>query len=49
MMPHNYNELIQQLDVGTVAQNIGFYSLIMGMLLIIFVQHKALNERKSKP
>jgi hypothetical protein len=48
-MPRNFNEFIQQLDVGTVAQNIGFYSLIACMLLIILVQHSVLKQRKYKP
>lgn len=47
-MPRNYNELLQQLDIGTVAQNIGFYSLIIGMLLVILVQHSVLDKRKNK-
>jgi hypothetical protein len=48
MMPRNYNELLQQLDMGTVAQNIGFYSLITLMILVICVQHSVLNQRKNK-
>jgi hypothetical protein len=48
-MPHTFNELLQQLDVGTVAQNIGFYSLMTGMVLIILVQHSILKQRKYKP
>lgn len=47
-MPDNYNKIIQSLSVGTIYQNFGFYTLVVGMLLIIIVQLKVLDERKNK-
>ena len=39
-------ESTKALSVGSIAQNIGIYSIIFILLYIIIVQHKVLNERK---
>jgi hypothetical protein len=39
-------ESIRSLSVGTIAQNIGIYSIVFILLYIIIVQHKVIEERK---
>ncbi len=46
-MPTSYNEFFQQLSVGTITQNIGFYSLIGFMFLVILFQRSVLDKRKN--
>lgn len=43
----NYHALLQQVDVGTISQNIGLYALIMCLLLVISIQRSILNQRKK--
>jgi len=48
IMPLSYNEFVQQLDVGTAAQNFWFYLLIALMVWVICVQYTVLKKSKKR-
>ncbi len=46
-MAYYLKEVLEQLDVGTVGQNVCFYLMITVMLLIVIVQFSILKQRKN--
>ncbi len=46
-MAYYLSDVLEQIDVGTVFQNVCFYLLITVMLIMIVVQISILKERKS--